>query len=215
MKILVVIPAFNEAKRISRVLSDVKKEGFNFIVVDDGSKDKTWLVAEKYTPFVFRHPINLGKGAALKTGCEAGFKMGADAIIIMDSDGQHKASDLNKFAKALRNNDIVFGARDFGKIPFIRLLGNRLITTVVRLLFGIRVRDILCGFKAFTKKAYRKINWNSIGYSVETEIVAMTGQNKLANCEVSIATVYYDKFKGLTVEQGIGIVFDTIRFKLK
>jgi len=215
MKVFVVIPAYNEEKRIGKVLSDVKKEGFDFIVIDDGSKDKTALVAKKYTPNVVKHPVNLGKGAALKTGCEAALRMGAEAIIIMDSDGQHKASDLIKFTTALSSYDVVFGFRENAKIPFVRLLGNRLITTVVSLLFGINVRDILCGFKAFTKRAYQRINWSSIGYSVETEIVAMAGKYKLANCEVSVATVYYDKFKGLTVEQGLGILFDTIRFKLR
>ena len=215
MKIFVVIPAFNEEKRVGKVLSEVNKSGLPFIVVDDGSKDKTSEVARRFTPHVFKHPINLGKGAALKTGCQAAFQLGADAIIIMDSDGQHKASDLPKFLKALKSCDVIFGARDFGKIPLMRLIGNRLITIVVNLLFGIKVRDILCGFKAFSKKSYEKIKWESLGYSVESEIVAMTGKHKLSNCEVDVATVYYDKFKGFSFEQGFGIFFDIIQFKLR
>jgi glycosyltransferase involved in cell wall biosynthesis len=215
MKIFVVIPAFNEEKRIGGVLSDVKKLGYEFIVVDDGSRDKTSKVARKFTPYVLRHTINLGKGAALKTGSLAAFKLGADAVIIMDSDGQHKAPDLPKFAAALQSYDVVLGVRNFAKIPLIRLLGNKLITLVVRLLFGIRSQDILCGFKAFTKSAFRKIRWYSQGYSVETEIVALTGANRLKNCEVPIATLYYDKFKGMSIEQGIGILFEIIQFKLR
>lgn len=213
--VYIVIPAFNEEKRIGKVLADVKETGHPFIVIDDGSKDKTSQIAKRYSPYVLRHSINLGKGAALKTGCLAAFKLGAEAVILMDSDGQHKASDLPKFVKALQECDVVFGVRNFGKIPLVRLLGNKLITYTVGILFGIKVQDILCGFKAFTKEAFEKVRWYSSGYSVETEIVALTGKHHLKNCEVTVATLYYDKFKGLSIEQGLGILFEIIQFKLR
>lgn len=215
MKVSVVIPAHNEEKRIGPVLSEIEKMGLEFFVVDDGSKDNTAGVAGKYTPNVLRHRINLGKGAALKTGCEAAFDFGADAVVVMDSDGQHKASDLPKFVAALKKCDVVLGERDFGETPTVRLIGNKLISFLVNLFFGIRVGDILCGYKAFTKKAYRKINWSSLGYSVETEIVAMTGKYRLKHCQVPVTTVYYDKFKGLTAIAGLEILFDVLRFKLR
>ena len=105
--------------------------------------------------------------------------------------------------------------RDLAGTPTVRLLGNKLITFLVKVLFGIKVGDILCGFKAFTKQAYKKINWTSLGYSVETEIVAMTGKYGLKHCEVPVTTVYYDKFKGLTVTAGLEILFDILQFKLR
>src|SRR3989304_7305763 len=117
MKIFVIIPAFNEESRIGKVLAGVRKKKLPIVVVDDGSKDETYQVAKKITPYALRHPINLGKGAALKTGCLAAFKLGAEAVILMDSDGQHDANDLPKFVKALRRCDVVFGVRNFGKIP--------------------------------------------------------------------------------------------------
>jgi glycosyltransferase involved in cell wall biosynthesis len=214
VKVFIVIPAHNEEKRIGPVLSEIKRMGIASIVVDDGSSDKTLEITRKYTPFVFHHGINLGKGAALKTGCQAAFSLGADAVVIMDSDGQHKPQDLPQFIKALKKYSVVLGRRDFSGTPLVRLVGNRIISLVVEILFGIKASDILCGFKAFTKKAYGKIKWDSLGYSVETEIVAMTGKNHLTNCEVPVATVYYDKFKGLTIQEGIGILLDIFKFKL-
>jgi glycosyltransferase involved in cell wall biosynthesis len=214
VKVFIVIPAHNEEKRIGPVLAKVKKMGYEFIVVDDGSKDNTTLVAKKHTPYVISHKINLGKGAALKTGCEAALSLGAQGIVIMDADGQHSPQDLPKFIKGLREYHVVLGKRDFSKIPFIRRFGNKIISLVIKELFNIEAQDILCGFKAFSRKAYHKIAWNSLGYSVETEIVAMTGEYRLSNCEVSVATVYYDKFKGLTVLAGIEILLDIIKFKL-
>lgn len=215
MKISVVIPAYNEEKRIGSVLSEIKKMGFEALVVDDGSTDKTSGVAKRFTPYVLRHCLNLGKGAALKTGCQAAFDLGAKAVVIMDSDGQHKPSDIPKFIEALKKCEVVFGRRDFRGTPLVRLVGNKLISFLVKLFFGIKVKDILCGFKAFTKKAYKKIKWNSLGYSVETEIAAMAGKRRLKYCEVEVATVYYDKFKGLTVTGGIEILVDILRFKLR
>jgi glycosyltransferase involved in cell wall biosynthesis len=214
VKVFIVIPAHNEEKRIGPVLAVIKKLRFTSIVVDDGSKDKTLETAKKYTPFALHHGINLGKGAALKTGCEAAFSLGADTVIIMDSDGQHKPQDLPKFINALKKYSVVLGRRDFSGIPLVRLIGNRVISLAIELLFGIKAFDILCGFKAFTKEAYRKIKWDSLGYSVETEIVAMTGKHHLTNCEVPVATVYYDKFKGLTIQEGIGILLDIFKFRL-
>ena len=215
MKISVVIPAYNEEKRIGSVLSEVKKTGLEIIVVDDGSKDGAAKIAKKYTPYVLVHKINLGKGAALKTGCEAAFGLGAEAVILMDADGQHKAEDLPKFIDALKKHEVVFGVRNLEGIPTVRLLGNKLITLLVKIFFGIKVPDILCGFKAFSERAYRKINWSSLGYSVETEIVAMVGKYRLNHCQVPVATVYYDKFKGLTAETGLEILIDILRFKLR
>lgn len=215
MKIFVVIPAFNEEKRIGPVLADIKKTRLPVVVVDDGSKDKTFKVAKRYDVIALRHEINLGKGAAMKTGALAAFSLGADAVIFVDSDGQHKVSDLPQFIKALKSNkvDIVFGVRDLLKVPFVRRLGNSLASILVHFLFGIRVLDLLCGFRAITKEAYKKINWVSSGYSVETEMVAMTGRYGLKHCEVPISTVYYDKFKGLTPAEGLGIVFDVIKWR--
>ncbi|RLC30852.1 glycosyltransferase family 2 protein, partial [Candidatus Woesebacteria bacterium] len=91
MKIFIVIPAYQEEERIGNVIRDVTKTKFPIVVVDDGSKDNTFKIASKYRVTALRHKVNLGKGAAMKTGAEVAFKMGADAIVFMDSDGQHKA----------------------------------------------------------------------------------------------------------------------------
>ena len=215
MKIYIVVPAYNEAKRIGKVLRDLRKTKLPVIIVDDGSRDKTYQIAKRYNLIALRHEINLGKGAAMKTGAIAAFNLGADAVIFIDSDGQHKVSDLPNFLNALRTKkvDVVFGVRNLLKVPFIRRVGNSVASILVYLLFSIRILDLLCGYRAITKKAYRKIDWKSSGYSVETEMVAMTGKNKLKHCEVAISTVYYDKFKGLSPTEGIGIVFDVLAWK--
>lgn len=216
MKIFIVIPAFNEARRIRGVIEDLKKANMQIIVVDDGSKDETLKITRNYKVIGFRHKINLGKGAALKTGCEAAFLMGADAVILMDSDGQHKASDLPKFVEKINSGyDVVFGSRNLNMgVPLVRFFGNKIASVVINLLFGIYISDLICGFRAFNKKAYEKIKWQSSGYDVETEMVVLVSKHNLKYCEVGIETVYYDKFKGVTILDAISILFNVLKWRL-
>ena len=215
MNIYIVVSAYNEAKRIGKVLNDLKRTNLPVIIVDDGSKDETYQVAKRSGFIVLHHGVNLGKGAAMKTGALAAFNLGADAVIFIDSDGQHRINDLPQFVGALKTGmfDVVLGVRDLLKIPFVRRFGNSIASLLVYYLFNIRVLDLLCGYRAVNKKAFKKINWKSSGYSVETEMVAMTGKYRLRHCEVAISTVYYDKFKGLSPTEGIGIIFDVLKWK--
>lgn len=220
MKIFVVIPLFNEENHIGRLLKTVSAYKLPVIVVDDGSKDNSklrvgGLKLKKLT--LLEHKINLGKGAAMKTGADWAFSHGADAIIFMDSDEQHEAEDLPKFVKALESGDfdIVFGTRNYSYgVPLIRFLGNKFASVVIAFFFGTYVSDVLCGFKGITKKAYKKIHWESAGYGVETEMVARMGKNKLAFCEIPIKTIYNDKVKGVTILDAFGIFGEILKWKL-
>ena len=210
----VIIPAYNEVPRIGEVIKGVKKFTKNIIVVDDSSTDKTGEVAKKEKAVVLRHRINLGKGAAMKTGVETAFSLGAQGVILMDADGQHDPKHIPEFLEKLSQGfDIVFGSRNlsFG-VPLVRFLGNKFGSVLISLIFGIYRSDMLCGFMAFTKKTYPKIKWDSSRYGVETEIVARTGKNKLKYIEVPIETIYKDKYKGVTILDAIGILFNIPRW---
>lgn len=215
-KRFIVIPAYNEEKHIAGVLKEALSSKLPVILVDDGSRDKTYEMAKKVAVDAIRHEVNLGKGAALKTGCEAAFEKGAQAIIVMDSDGQHKAEDLPKFIKALEGGcEVVFGSRNLNYgVPLVRYLGNKFASVLISLLFGIYVSDLICGFRAFTKEAYKKIEWESTGYGVETEVVINTARANLKHCEVPVQTVYLDGVKGVTILDALGILWDVLRWRL-
>lgn len=215
MKIFIVVPAYNEEKRIGEVLISLKKLKLTVIVVDDGSSDKTFNVAGKHNVTAIRHKVNLGKGAALKTGCEKAFGMGAEAVILMDSDGQHKTEDIPKFIEALEEGiSVVFGTRNYSMgVPLIRYMGNKAASVLVALLFGIYVSDLICGYRGFTRVAYKKIKWQSTGYGVETEMVIRVGKAGLSSCEVPVETVYYDKFKGVTMLDALDIFVNVIKWR--
>jgi glycosyltransferase involved in cell wall biosynthesis len=221
MKLFIVIPAYNEQDRIGDVIEKTKRFGYPIIIVDDGSTDNTYYVSKKAgADYVLRHKINLGnsKGAALKTGCLAAFRLGADAVVLMDSDGQHDPDDLSKFVERLQNKKcgIVFGIRSLGKdTPTVRRVGNKLASFIVHLLFGIYLEDLICGYRAMTKRAFEKIDWKSIDYAVETEMVVKTGQLGLKYCQVPVKTIYLDSVKGVTVLDAAKVLFDVVGWRLK
>ncbi len=181
-KIAIVVPAFNEEKRLGSVLSDLKKAKLPIYVVDDGSTDKTYSLAKKYGVNVTKLPQNSGKGAAMKIGAKLAFADGAGAVVYMDADGQHKVADLHYFVDALNIGefDVVFGSRNLSLgVPFVRYVGNKAASILINMMFGIYVSDLICGYRALTKKAFEKVKWESDGYGVETEMVILAGLKKL------------------------------------
>ena len=123
----IVIPAYNEARNISKVIDNTRKFAHQIILVDDGSKDKTYeKVNKKKGVTALKHIVNLGKGAALKTGCDYAVLQGAQRIVVLDADGQHDPKEIPKFLRQLDKHDIVFGYRKLNKkMPFLMKLGNR------------------------------------------------------------------------------------------
>jgi len=214
-KFWVIIPAHNEEKHIEKVIKKAKNFAKNILVVDDGSNDKTSFVAEKSGVFVLKHIVNLGKGAALKTGCEYAIKKGAEKIVVLDADGQHDPKEIPNFVNALKKADIVFGYRRLNKkMPFVLRYGNWFIFFMTNLLFGLKIVDTQCGYRAFKSKVYNKIKWNAQDYSMESEIIANAGNHHLKYSQIPIETIYSDKYKGTTVIDGIKIVLNMVWWRL-
>lgn len=218
-QIAIVIPAFNEFERIKEVISSVVMYASVVLVIDDGSKVPISSFVSDLPDKVriIRHSINLGKGAAMKTGCIAAKNFGAKIVLFMDADGQHKAKDVGKFIEAFKDEsvDVVFGSRIIGKdMPLIKMLGNKFLSIVCSLLFGIYIADTQSGFRAFRLRSYEDLKWNSTRYSVETEMIVLAGKKKLKCKEIEIETVYHDKYKGTTIIDGIRIFLNMLIWRL-
>jgi len=222
MKIAIVLPVYNEEKKIDEVLSAFEKIKFPIFLVNDGSTDNTLQIIRKHIQnkkniSLISHRINLGKGSAMRTGAEAAFKSSFESVIFMDSDGQHDPNDLAKFVEKLttRSYDIVLGSRNLDHgVPLIRFLGNKLASVLISILYGIYVSDILSGFRAITKEGFNKLKLESAGYGVETEIIVKIAKYKLRSCEIPVRTIYHDNNKGVTILDSIGILLDVFRWKI-
>lgn len=214
-KIFAIIPAYNEEKHISGIIKRVKKYAGKVVVVDDGSRDNTGRAAKRSNAIVLSHLVNLGKGAALKTGCDYAVKNNADLIIVLDADAQHDPEEIPKFLKKLRNHEVALGYRKLNKkMPFILKFGNWFINKTISFLYDIKIRDSQCGYRAFTAKAYKKLRWKASDYSMESEMIAKIGKYKMSYTEVPIETIYSDKYKGTTILDGLKIVFNLLVWKL-
>ncbi len=216
-QVCVILPAFNEASYIGKVLKSLQDTSFSYVVVDDGSTDCTSLIAARYCSNVLIHRVNLGKGAALKTGCDFAFKqLDAKAVIFMDSDAQHKVEELDKFYTELkRGENLIFGVREFGRtMPLIRIIGNRLGSYIVLLLFGQYIPDIPSGFKAMTKSMYKRLSLRSTDYGIELEIAAKTAKYSLPFISVPVTTIYHEMDRGMSMLEVSKMIINVISFKL-
>jgi len=220
VNIFVIIPSFNEDKRLAETIKKAKQftASENIVVIDDGSKIPERLPKNSGV-WLLRHKLNLGKGAAMRTGAEFAFDQGAEAIIYMDADCQHDPKEIPVFKKYLEEGyQLVFGSRSQGiNVPLTRFLGKKFASVYVNLVFGVYITDILSGYRALTKKAYKLVKWESDRYAVETEMVAHMSHHKkeLSWTEFPIETIYMDKYKGMTPIDAIKLMISSIKWKLR
>lgn len=218
MIVTAVIPAHNESKHIVNVLTRARQFVDYLVVVDDGSRDNTFALVQALggNVIALRHSINLGKGAAMKTGCEAAIMLKSDVIVCMDADGQHNPEHIPQFTSILKTQpiDIVFGSREFNnRMPFVMMMGNYLLSAMINWLFHMKIHDSQSGYRAFTSLAYQQLKWDSTGYQAETEMIARASEAHLRYAEIDIETIYHDSYKGTTVIDGLRIFLNILRWK--
>ncbi len=160
-KVLVVIPALNEAEKIAQVVQQVKKEvpETQVLVVNDGSSDQTEQKAVAAGAKVLSHPFNMGYGVALQTGYKFALKYGFDYVLQMDGDGQHDPRYLRGLLREVKEGgiDVAVGSRFLGEgeyqAPLLRRLGMRIFGFIASWLSGQRITDPTSGYQAMNQRA--------------------------------------------------------------
>ena len=195
MKVIAVIPAYNEAQTIGDVIERTKGRVHEIIVVDDGCADRTAEIAAAHGATVVRHIINRGLGAAIGTGLAAALKRGGEAILTLDADGQHDPAEIPSFIAAIEGGaDMVIGSRLLTRVgmPWHRQLANVVGNIVTYVLFGAWVTDSQSGFRAFTREAAKRIDIRTNRMEVSSELIAESKRNNLKLVEVPIKAIYTD-----------------------
>ncbi len=161
-KIAVLVPAFNEADSIERVVHGIKdtNPGVDVIVINDGSSDATDELARKAGATVLTLVVNLGYGAALQTGYKYAFRHGYDYTVQIDGDGQHDPRFLKDLIDRLKQgSDVAIGSRFLGNLgdydnPTMRQLGMVFFRSLIYLFIGKRITDPTSGFQALNRRVF-------------------------------------------------------------
>lgn len=162
MNSIVIIPAFNEEKRVAAVIAGVRKQlpEATVLVINDYSRDRTAAVALEAGAVVVSHPFNMGYGAAIQTGYKYARDKGFDLLVQLDADGQHDPACIPDLLKPVREGsaDIVIGSRFLGnsyRPPLARRIGMALFRQIVLRVTGSFITDTTSGFQAFNRDVIR------------------------------------------------------------
>jgi glycosyltransferase involved in cell wall biosynthesis len=192
--IIAILPAFNEEVSIGSVVLRTKRYVDRVVVVDDGSVDHTADVAKLAGAEVIRHPMNLGKGAALKTGFES--LNNEEVIVTIDTDGQHCPEEIPILIAPIISGeaDIVNGSRYLNgnsrSTPLYRRIGQKMLDLASNLDSGLNITDTQSGFRAFAVHAAPLFRFKQSGMAIESEMLADAARAGLRIKEVEVGVRY-------------------------
>jgi glycosyltransferase involved in cell wall biosynthesis len=192
---LALIPAYNEAQRITPVIAGAL--GFlPVLVVDDGSRDDTVAVAEAAGATVLRPIPNQGKGAALRAGLRWGLERGYGAVLTLDADGQHDPAEIPGFLarRAAAPSDLLIGSRDFNQMPLARRAANTLGRWSFSWALGQRVEDNQSGYRLLSRRMSEAVlDSQEHGFEFEVEMIVTCVQRGYVLDWTPIRTIYGDQ----------------------
>lgn len=177
MKVLIMIPAYNEDKNIERVVNNLiaNYHKYNYVVINDGSMDETAKICKDNNYNMIDLPINLGLAGGFQAGIKYAYRAGYDAAIQYDGDGQHNPQYIEKMIEEMRitNSDIVIGSRfkEKKKPKGARMLGSNLLQIVIRITSGQNITDPTSGMRLFNKKMIKEFAQN-MNYGPEPDTIS-------------------------------------------
>ena len=211
-----IVPLYNEAQVVRGVIESARQTFPKVVCVDDGSSDASAAEARAGGAVVVSHPINLGQGAALRTGLD--YALGdpdADYFVTFDSDGQHRTEDALHMVRMLDSEplDIVIGSRFLDnrtKLSPIKRVVLRLGVVFERMSSGVKLTDAHNGLRALNRHAAESIVIDQNRMAHASEIVAEIGRNELRWAEAPVHVLYtdYSKSKGQSVWNSVNILSD-------
>ena len=205
MNIAILIPAYNTEKYlpslIDRILSVYNGK---IIIIDDGSISSISYAHNSVD--ILKNEKNMGKGYSLLKGMRYAFDQGFDAVITLDSDGQHDPKYITNF---LNNNgaDIVIGTRKFdGNMPFHRRLSNTISSKLVSMLAGVDIPDSQSGYRMYLFRPILSLRLKEEGFQFESEVLICAGRKGYRFNSIPISTLYSNE------DSNINSIMDTLRF---
>jgi len=206
-----VIPAYQDEKHIGEIVRRTRARLDHVLVIDDGSSDQTAQRAREAGAEVIVHDQNRGKGEAIKTGLGQGIGREVAWVILLDSDGQHLPEEIDRFLSAAASAPrptFFIGNRmnDVARMPFIRRVVNRCMSSQISRLCGQRIPDTQCGFRMVHRQMVPELLGGGHRFDYETEVLIIASRKGYRIESVPITTVYSDEVSK------IHPLRDTLRF---
>lgn len=187
-ELLIVIPAYNEKDNIENTVNLLKEQyqQYDYVVVNDGSRDKTADICRDNNYNLLDLPVNLGLAGAFQTGMKYAYEQGYDYAIQFDADGQHRPEFIESMLNKMKEgHDIVIGSRfvDERKDKSLRMLGSRVITIAIKLTTKVRIADPTSGMRMYSKSMIEEFAKN-INYGPEPDTISYLIKNGASVAEV-------------------------------
>jgi len=222
MKVVVYLPALNEAETLGAVLDGIPTrlpgvDSIRTIVVDDGSTDDTGVIARRHGATVVRHSRNLGTGRTFVSGVSAALRAGADIIVSMDADGQFRGEDVARLIAPIREGraDVALCSRFadgnlVGAMSWPKKAGNTMLTRAVSWIAGKRFTDVSCGFRAMSREAALRVdihsdyeyihesllNWSRVGLTIEEVALPVLAERPVGESRIMQSVLRYGMRSG-------------------
>ena len=195
-KICILIPAYNAQETLGSVLRKAEPLKIDIIVVDDGSSDETKRISSEMGVHLLSHPVNLGKGAALRTGFQYILQKDYEVVITLDADGQHNPSEIPFLLRIFQNvkPDILIASRaaEFGKMTFLRRFWNRLGVKAVARLCHSDITDSQSGFRLIRTSLLKEVNLSTSRFETELELLIKACKKGFSVLSIPINTQKVD-----------------------
>lgn len=190
-KLLILIPAYNEAENIERVVENLKENHseYDYVVVNDGSKDTTYDICKQKGYNVIDLPINLGLAGGFQAGVKYAYRKGYDYVIQFDADGQHLPEYIQPMIEEIEKGyDIVIGSRFVNeKKPFTaRMLGSRLISLAIKITTGQWIKDPTSGMRMYNRNCMKEYA-QEVNYGPEPDTVSYLVKNGAKVSEIQVS----------------------------
>ena len=200
-KVAAVIPAYHEEKHIGEVVLRTRAQLEHVLVVDDGSADRTATHGRVAGAEVIVHPQNRGKGEAIKTGLRHWLDRQMDFVVILDSDGQHRPEEIDRFLRVASSDGValVIGNRmdDVARMPRLRRLVNRYMSKRISRACKQEIPDTQCGFRMLHRDLIPELLGGTARFDYETEMLLIASRKGFRIESVPISTVYSDEVSSI------------------
>jgi glycosyltransferase involved in cell wall biosynthesis len=228
MKVSIIIPCYNEKNTVEKIVEAVRSaplESKEIILVDDCSEDGTQTILKKtISPMVDRiiyHPVNRGKGAALRSGFAAAT---GDIVLVQDADLEYDPEDYAVVLEPLLSGkaDVVFGSRFMGGRPhrvlfFWHMVGNKFLTLLSNMFTNLNLTDMETGYKAFKASLIKSIQIEEDRFGIEPEIVAKLARTgcKIYEVGISYSGRTYKEGKKINWKDGFRAIYAIVKYNLR